>query len=240
MCHSIIGWHIMFSRLGKTKSMSANDLKKQDKNEWRLKKYLDGFGNIFALNVCFIIACIPIITIGASLTATYAMSIRLQENEEETILHGFIHEFKRCFKQSTIAFIIVIILLIILYGEFLVVNNFSGFISTFYFFVLVIELLLFSLSTTFLFPILARYNNSIKNCFKNSFLLSVGYRWSWLKINVAWIAPIALSIIYPTIFLQTWYFWFLLFFGAIIYGTSYTVRYVFNQNKIAFESDSLK
>ena len=64
-----------------------------------VKKFFDVFGNVFGLNICFIIACIPIITIGASITALYSMCIRLQENEEETILVGFIHEFKRSFSR---------------------------------------------------------------------------------------------------------------------------------------------
>ncbi len=67
---------------------------------------MDAFGTIFPLNVCFVIGCIPIFTIGASLSALYAMCIRLQEDEEETVAAGFIHEFKRSFKQSTIAFFV--------------------------------------------------------------------------------------------------------------------------------------
>ena len=74
-----------------------------------LRRAMDAFGTMFALNICFVIGCIPIFTIGASFTALYAMCIRLQEDEEETVVSGFIHEFKRSFKQSTIAFLLLLV-----------------------------------------------------------------------------------------------------------------------------------
>ena len=42
-----------------------------------LRRAMDAFGTIFALNVCFVVGCIPIFTVGASLSALYAMCIRL-------------------------------------------------------------------------------------------------------------------------------------------------------------------
>ena len=47
-----------------------------------LRRAMDAFGTMFALNICFVVGCIPIFTIGASFTALYAMCIRLQEDEE--------------------------------------------------------------------------------------------------------------------------------------------------------------
>ena len=161
---------------------------KPDRREWRMKKGLDAFGNMFGLNVCFVIACLPVITIGASLSATYAMAIRLQEGEEETILHGFIHEFKRSFKQATIAWMLVILAGAILWAENVLINNdfTTPGITIFYTIVFYLELLLVALTLAFLFPMIGRYNTTIKLAFKNSLLLSVGYVWSAIKIIIAW------------------------------------------------------
>ena len=79
-----------------------------------LRRAMDAFGTIFALNVCFVVGCIPIFTVGASLSALYAMCIRLQEDEEETVVAGFIHEFKRNFKQSTIAYFFILLAIFVL------------------------------------------------------------------------------------------------------------------------------
>jgi len=220
--------------------MAAKQPKKQEKpsdREWRLRKGLDAFGNMFALNLCFVIASIPVITIGASLSATYAMAIRLQEGEEETVLHGFIHEFKRSFKQATLAWLLVLVATAVLLAENILVNNTTSHgIAVFYTIVFYLELLLVALVLAFLFPMIGRYTTTVKLAIKNSLLLSVGYVFSAIKIIVAWVAPIALSIIYPLIFIYTWYMWLLLIFGAIIWGTTHTIRFVFRTNEEAMES----
>ena len=215
--------------------MSENERGAGRQREWKLKKGLDAFGNIFGLNICFVIGCLPVFTIGASLAATYAMSIRLQEDEEETVLRGFISEFKRSFKQATIAFLGFVVAIAVLLAEWILINTQKGAISVFYTIVFYLELLMVALIMAFLFPLIARYNTTLKQAVKNSILLSVGYIFSCIKILTAWVAPIAFSIIYPMIFLYTWYLWLLILFGAIIWGTSHTVRFVFRQNEEALK-----
>lgn len=208
---------------------------KDTAKEWPLKKWLDAFGNIFGLNVCFLIGSIPIFTIGASVTALYAMCIHLQEGEEETVSAGFIREYKRNFKQATIMFLLMVVAAVVLYVEFLLVNNVSGGIGIFYSAVLFIEGTLFALTVPFAFPLLARYENTVLGTLKNSLILAFGYLGSWLKVALAWFAPIALTIIYPTIFLAAWYLYLLIIFGAIAYGSSFTMRKVFRLNAQAIE-----
>lgn len=215
--------------------MAENERGSGPRKEWKLKKGLDAFGNMFGLNLCFVIGCLPVITIGASLAATYATAIRLQENEEETILSCYIHEFKRNFKQATLGFLALLVVVAVLLAEWILVNTQTGAISLFYTIVFYLELLFTSLVLAFFFPMIARYQTTLKQAAKNSILLSVGYVWSWLKITVAWVAPVAFSIIYPVIFLYTWYLWLLLIFGMIIWGTSHSIRFVFNQNAEALK-----
>jgi len=198
-----------------------------------MRQRLDAFGNIFALNLCFVIGSLPVFTIGASLTAAYSTAMRLQEEQEETVVAGFIHEYKKNFKQATLAFLLVMAAAAVLFAEILVINTQKGFISIFYTVVFYAELLMVSLVLAFLFPLIARYENTVINYIKNAFLLSVGYVGSWLKIVIAWVAPIYFSIRYPVIFAMTWYLWLLIIFGAIIYGTSFTVRHVFKMNQEA-------
>jgi uncharacterized membrane protein YesL len=201
----------------------------------KLKRGLDAFGNMFALNICFVVGCIPIFTIGASLTALYAMCIRIQEDEEETIVHGFIHEFKRSFKQGTQAFFLILVALGVMYAEFLLVKTVSGGLSTFYTGILILEVILFALTVPFLFPLIARYDNKLTINIRNSITLALTYKWSWVKVMVAWFAPIAFCILYPEVFLAVWYLWLLLLFGAIAYGTSATMRKIFRQNEQKLE-----
>ena len=225
----------MSERLDDKEAKKEKELNKYKNQEPFLKRALDTFGTIFGLNVCFVIGCIPIITIGASLSALYAMCIRLQEEEEETVVAGFIYEFKRSFKQSTVAFLAILLALFVMYFEFLLVKTVPGNISTFYTGVLVLELIVLALIVPFLFPLIARYNNKLSISVRNSIILALTYKWSWIKVMVAWFAPVALCIIYPEIFVYIWYLWLLLIFGAIAYGTSATMRKIFRLNEERME-----
>ena len=44
-------------------------------------KALERFGDLFALNLTFILSCIPVITIGASVTALFTMTNKMVRNE---------------------------------------------------------------------------------------------------------------------------------------------------------------
>ena len=203
----------------------------------KLRKFMDALGNVFWLNICFLVASLPIFTIGASLTALYSMCMRLQEDKEETVTSGFISEFKRNFKQATVAFLILLVCVFVMLGELIFINtNWGTVLSYFYTAFLFAEVLVFLFVVPFLFPMIARYDNKLSQIFKNSALISFGYIGSWIKILVAWAAPIILSVIYPLIFVCTWWLWVVLLFGLIAWGTTHTIRKVFDKNEQALEN----
>ncbi len=202
-----------------------------------LRRALDAFGNMFAINVLFVITSLPVFTIGASLTAAYSMSMRLQDDREETVLAGYISEFKRNFKQATLTFFVILIGAAIMTAEVMLVRiqERGSLLSQFYTVVLIFESIGAALLLPFLFPLIAAYENSFWMTFKNAFYMSVGYTWSAVKIIVAWAAPAIICLVYPVVFITVWYLWLLIIFGAIIWGTSHTVRSVFRKNNKALE-----
>ena len=190
---------------------------------------LEKFGNIFCLNVLFIIFSLPIITIGASVTATYSVMLRLVRNEEGPILKSFVKSFKKNFKASTIVWLLILLASFVIYGELLFIVNTEGALSIVYSFIVIIELVLIMFTLPFLFPLLARYDNGIFLTIKNAFLISVSNFGAWLKISLAWIMPTLICVMYPGIFLYIWYLWVLLVFGLIFFGTSFTIRKTFDK-----------
>lgn len=197
--------------------------------ESKIARFLEVFGNIFTLNVLFAVSCIPVITIGPALAAMYSVALKMVRKEEGPIWKSYKTAFAENFKKSILAWLIVLAALFIIWGEYVYVCNFEGNIAAAYIVVIVVELVLMAFTLPFLFPLIARYDNTLANTFKNAFLLSVSNFGSWLKIFLTWFAPLFLSIWYPEIFLLTWYMWLLLIFGLIAYGTSFTMRKVFDK-----------
>ena len=187
------------------------------------------FGDIFMLNVMFVLCSLPIFTVGASLCALYAIGMKMVEREDGSITKGFIREFKRNFKQGTIAWLVVVFSFVAIWGELLYMTNFGGVMAKVYTVVVVLEIVALALVLPFLFPLIARYENTLWNTVKNAFLLSMSNLGKWLKIFLAWFAPIVLSIAEPKVFFTTWYLWLVIAFGLIAYGTSHSLLAVFER-----------
>jgi len=205
-----------------------NKGKQADKRNFLLKTW-EIFGDIFMINVMFVLCSLPIFTIGASLCALYAVSMKMVNREEGSIVSSFVREFKRNFKQGTIAWLIEVVAMVAIWGELYYLANFGGVMAKVYTVVVVLEIVALALILPFLFPLIARYENTLWNTIRNAFLLSVSNLGKWLKVFLAWFAPIALSILEPALFFNTWYLWLLIVFGLVGYGTSHSVLKVFER-----------
>jgi len=181
------------------------------------------------INVMFVLCSLPIVTIGASLCALYAMCIKLVYREDGSIARGFLEEFKKNFKQGTVAWLITLFAFAAIWGELFYIVNFGGTMGKVYTVVVVIEIMAVALILPFLYPLIARYENTMWNTIRNAFLLAVSNFGKWLKIFLAWFAPIALSVAEPKVFFNTWYLWLLIAFGLIGYGTSHSLLAVFER-----------
>jgi uncharacterized membrane protein YesL len=205
-----------------------NKGKQTDKRNFLLKAW-EIFGDIFMINVMFVLCSLPIVTIGASLCALYAMSIKLVNREDGSIARGFLNEFKKNFKQGTIAWLINVFAFVAIWGELFYIVNFGGMMGKVYTVVVVLEVVALALILPFLYPLIARYENTMWNTIRNAFLLAVSNFGKWLKIFLAWFAPIALSVAEPKLFFNTWYLWLVIAFGLIGYGTSHSLLAVFER-----------
>lgn len=213
-----------------------NKGKQVDKRNFLLKAW-EIFGDIFMLNVMFVVCSLPIFTIGASLCALYAVSMKMVNREDGSITKSFLREFKRNFEQGTVAWLIVVVAMVAIWGELFYMANFSGLMTKIYTVVVVLEIVALALVLPFLFPLIARYENTLWNTVKNAFLLSICNLGKWLKVFLAWFAPIALSLLEPALFFNTWYLWLLIIFGLIGYGTSHSLLKVFERVSEVKEED---
>ena len=196
---------------------------------------LGKIGDMICLNVMWLICCIPIITIGASTTALYTVMLRMVKNEEGYIFRGFLKAFKSNFKQSTLIWLILLLLGIVWTVDFRVAGfmpGMAGIILSAIF--LALGFILLSVMI-YIFPLTARYENSIKGTFKNALILTVAklpYTFLMVAIVVAAVFASLWSAFTLLFSLPLW-----LFFGVslIVWINSYILRRVF----VVFEnSDS--
>ena len=56
------------------------------------------------LNICFILTCLPVFTIGAALTALYTVTMAEAEDKGLPFTKTYFHTFTRCFIRSSLLF----------------------------------------------------------------------------------------------------------------------------------------
>lgn len=222
--------------------MEGHHMEAAPEHDSRFVTVFETFGNICTLNVLWLICSIPVITIGASTTALYSVMLKVINKEEGPILRSFFSAFKSNFKQATAAWLIVVAALAGIGGElfYSYACGFEGGLALFYLILGAMELMVVCFVLPFLFPLIAKFENTLWNTFKNAFLLSVSNPWSWVKIFLAWFVPFFVCIVYPVVFLLIWYLWLILIVGLIAYGTSFTVRKVLRRIECAQKQEGDK
>ena len=155
---------------------------------------LTKLADLIILNFLAIICCIPVITIGASTTALHYMALKIVRNEETYIIKGFFKSFKQNFKQATIMWLIMILAACLLVGDFYILNKsgieFPDWIRT----ALIAIGFLFVLGTMHVFPMLAKFDNTIRGTFKNSIYMAILSLPKTVLMMLCWVIPVVLAI----------------------------------------------
>lgn len=170
--------------------------------------FLSRLADLFWLNLLFIVCSIPIVTIGASTTAMYYVTLKMAKNEEGYITQSFFKSFKQNFKQSTVIWLIYLVVSVVLVLDLRIANggSLAGiFDSNAVSNVVIVSVslmgVLLLMTETYVFPILAQFDNTVKNTVKNAFFISIRHLpYTFLMLVLAAI-PVVLMWFTPAAFL---------------------------------------
>lgn len=191
---------------------------------------LDNISDIIILNLLFIISCIPIITIGTSITSMYYVALKMVRDENSSVIKLFIKSFKENFKISTIVWTLMIVVLSVLFIDFKIIGLISSKGLSLILRVSSIMIsIMFIFLFTYVFPIIAKFENSIKNTIINSILISVQN----LPFTIIMVILNFLPIITVNLFTHLWPYILFLYimsgFALISYLNSIFLNKIFNK-----------
>ncbi len=130
--------------------------------------------NIFLLNLCVVIGCLPIVTIGTSITAGYDVGLRMVANEDGYIVRQYIKAFKSNLRQGIPLGLITLVCAYVVYLDFEIIKKVES-ISIFFIMFAMISTAIFAFSLLYAYPLTARYENTLMRMLKNSFRISMKY-----------------------------------------------------------------
>lgn len=183
--------------------------------------FMNKFGTFIFANLLFILCSLPIITIGASLTALNSTMLQFHKHDDIKVASIFFSSFKENFFKATIGFIISTgVFTMGLDGLWVGLHAGPNPIELF-FIVLITGVMMFvSLCFfTFYFALLARYDNDILSQVKNAFFIGLAYvRWGFV-IWLIWILVIGFFVIEPILFIFFGFVWIMFGFAVLVYQT---------------------
>ncbi len=148
------------------------------------------FADIVICNLLFVLFCLPVITVGASLTALYTCMLRLVYEEPRAdglVIREFWGAFRRNFRQATALWLICLGAILFLGAYYWVVQFMAGASGRLYLMTFYLLTLLFLFGFLYLFPLQARFENTVGNTLRNAWLLSVA-ALPWTVLSVLLIA----------------------------------------------------
>ena len=172
-------------------------------------KFSQIMGRVFdlmMLNIIFLIMCIPIVTIGANFTAMYYVTLKMIKNEETYIFRTYWKSFRENFKQATAIWLILLAVLIVLILDLLLVMRMPGTITY----------------LRFVFLVLSRFDNTVKNTIKNSILMAIRHLPWTIMILLVNLCPLLIYVFSTTkIVSYLILLMFLLGFSTVALGCSW-------------------
>lgn len=199
-----------------------------------LVNFLNKVADIMILGIVFMIACIPVITAGASFTAAYYMGFKMVKNEETYIIKGFFKAFKENFKQATILWIFVLIIAAVMIADYRIILYSGLAFASWIRIAMVSVTLIAALGAVFVFPLQARFQNTVKHTFKNAFLMALSHLPSAFLLIIIYAVPYLILWLVPQLFPIV----FLLGFGGIFYFKSFVLLRVFRKYERVEEDDA--
>lgn len=157
--------------------------------------FMGRLADLCILNLLCLICCIPIVTAGASITAMYYVTLKMVRNEEAYIVRSFFRSFRQNLKQSLIIHIIMLVAAFLLISDIYIVRQMSGSFYIVLQYIFIVFSLLYIMMALYLYPVLSKFYNTIKNTFINAFLMSLRHLPSTFLMLVLTLLPIGILFI---------------------------------------------
>lgn len=188
-------------------------------------QFMNTLATFIGLNVLFLLLCLPVVTIGPAITTLYTTTMQEAREEYSSVFATFFQAFKKNFFQSTLAFFLYLFLALVFLFNAIFWGKQGTLLGTILLLVMVLALLITAISFSYTFPLIARFQNSLKQTLKNSIFLSLLHQ----KQTVCVIGIPLLAIIICFVIPQAKIFMLLLGFSFIAYCNSFLFIRVFSQ-----------
>lgn len=180
-------------------------------------RFLSKVGSLILLSLCWLVCCLPIITVGASTAALFRCCFDLRE-DKGNMFRTFFKAFVSDFKLATAVWIILAVCFLLAYF----IPQIAAFLGIQILAVLAIGVtcavyLILWLMLVCVFPLTAYFDNTVKKTLRNALFVAVKNRRQSIPSAILAAIPVLLFLALPDVFLISAGVWLLLYPGVIAY-----------------------
>ena len=135
--------------------------------------FLSNLTDVVILNVLCLVCCIPVITIGPSITAMHYVTLKMAREEEISVMKFFFKAFKENFKQAALTWVGFLVITVIFFIDYRILKT-MGLENNKVFLMIIAAIYLFvCLTIMYAFPLMARFVNPLGQTLKNTHIKSI-------------------------------------------------------------------
>ena len=195
-----------------------------------LVQLLTALADVILTNLLCILCCLPVVTAGASIAATYKVMLNLSQDTGGGIWNTFFTAFRENFKQATAVWLVTVLVTASLVCDYLLVQlYFQGSLHTALLIVVPVLAFLVMAVLAYLYPLIIRYQNTLREHLHNAMILCIYKFPKTILMVVLHALPFALALLLPTAFLYTLLFWVLMGFAVIPLADVILLKPVFKE-----------
>jgi uncharacterized membrane protein YesL len=169
----------------------------------RVYRWLEVATDFFLLNLMWLVACLPVVTIFPSTAAMFGVVRDWVRKKEGSLTRTFVARFRENFGQSLLIGLLWTVFGVALFLDFLVANQLSYWPGVVMKSVLVLASTVYAFGSVFLFPVMVHYDTDWKTVIKNSLLLSVGRLPTTIVCLVFVVVTAGLTVVFPFLVIIT-------------------------------------
>lgn len=197
----------------------------------RLIRFLTRVCDLLFLNLTLVLSCCTVVLSGAAVTALYSVTLKMVRGEDDTPVKSFLRALRENFLPSSHAAILLLadvtllaVLRGVLYAETLVMPP-PVFVLPSILAVFLTALL------SYLFPLLARYENTFLNHLGNAAKLAMANLPVTILVTAVNLLPLLLVLLIPAALGVVLAFWFLFGFAAGAWVNSFYLNRIFESRE---------
>lgn len=160
--------------------------------------FLSNLTDVVILNVLCIICCLPIITIGPSITAMHYVTLKMTKEESGYVVRNFFKSFKENFKQSVIVWLVFLIISVVFVLDFKILQGVGMKENKMLTIIIGSIYLLTCLTVMYVLVLLSHFENTVRQTVKNAFYMCILHIFKTIVMVIVYLIPFFLLPLHST------------------------------------------